>query len=744
MKTLRVTDVRGGARFFLLLMATAGLVVLVVGLSPVSAMEVPARNIFLALNALLVVCLGLLSLRESRRGDTAEAQARQQTAVNQLGQHALLGTDLDSLLEEAASVVYQTLALDGCDLLEALPGGVWLRRRAGAGWQPPAYDSAALESDGAPAQAGKGKLVKADPPEDAGAGDPRCALSVTVPGKLQPFGVIRAYLRRSRVFTVNEASFVETIAAILAAAIERKRSEDVQSRLVAILDATTDLVATASRDMTLLYVNRAGREILGIGAEETLPPLSLPELLAEKARGSFHQEGFQTLVRNGIWTADTLVQSRSGGQIPMSQVFLAHKSPAGAVEFFSTVGRDLREHQSLEEQVRRAQKLEAVGRLAGGIAHDFNNLLCIINGYSEYLLETIADGDERKDCVRELKNASDRAAALTRQLLVFSRKQMFIPSILNLNTVLTDMEKMLRRLISEDIELVTRLDPTLYSITADPGQIEQVVMNLVVNARDAMAKGGILTLETSNVQLGPAHVQEHPEFRPGPYVMLAVSDTGIGMPADVQAHIFEPFFTTKEIGKGTGLGLATVYGIIKQCEGHIEVKSAPGRGTTFHIYLPHIQQQFLPKEAEPAGRKSGSGKETILLVEDEQGVRRLARQILDKHGYNILEAKDGQEALDIADAHAQPIDLLLTDVVMPGMNGGELARILGGRRPDMKILFVSGYTDSVLVQRGVKAGEVDCLLKPYSRDALTEKVREVLDSGPAKVRDGACALAGAN
>jgi len=700
---------RGGAPFFLLLMASAGLVVLVVGLSPLSAMEVPTRSIFLTLNALLVGCLGLLSLRESRRGDMAEAQARQQAAVNQLGQQVLLGTDLDSLMQEAARVVGDTLSLDGCDILEALPGSNGLSRRAGVGWQSESHDHASR---------------------------------VTVPGKRQPFGVICAHRRRLRAFTTQEVSFLETVANILAAAIERKRGEDAQSRLVAILDATTDLVATASSDMKLLYLNRAGREMLGVGAEEEVPPLSLPELLAEKTRASFHVEGFQALVRNGIWAADTLVQSRSGGEIPMSQVFLAHKSPSGAVEFFSTIGRDLRDHQSLEEQVRRAQKLEAIGRLAGGIAHDFNNLLCIITGYSECLLESMADSDERKDCVRELKNAADRAAALTRQLLVFSRKQVFIPSILNLNTVLTDMEKMLRRLISEDIELMTRLEPALYSITADKGQIEQVVMNLVVNARDAMVKGGKLLLETTNVQLGAAYVQEHPEVRPGAYVVLDVSDSGCGMPADVQAHIFEPFFTTKDIGKGTGLGLATVYGIVKQCEGHIEVKSEPGRGTTFRIYLPHVQEQLFPRDTEPAGKKTPDGKETILLVEDEQGVRRLARQILGKHGYNILEAKDGKEAIGIADSHAEPIDLLLTDVVMPGMNGGELARTLGKRRPDMKILFVSGYTDSVLVQRGIKAGEVDCLLKPYSRDALTQKVREVLDSGPVKAWVGAGSLAG--
>jgi PAS domain S-box-containing protein len=399
--------------------------------------------------------------------------------------------------------------------------------------------------------------------------------------------------------------------------------------------------------------------------------------------------------------------------------------------FFELFAEDVTERRALEQQLRQAQKMEAVGRLAGGIAHDFNNLLMVISGYSEFLLERIGADPTLRGHAQEIANAAERATSLTRQLLAFSRKQMLAPKIVDLNGVVTENVKMLTRLIGEDIDLVMVPGPDIGAVKADPGQIEQVIMNLAVNARDAMPHGGKLTIETANVTLDANYARFHAPVKPGDYVMLAISDTGMGMDPDTQAHIFEPFYTTKGL-KGTGLGLSTVYGIVKQSEGYIWLYSEAGKGTSFKIYLPRFSATGEALATQPAlaadAEQPSPGHETILLVEDEENLRRLARQSLETQGYSVIDAPDGTAAIKISQAHKGPIHLLLTDVIMPGMNGRELANQLSPTRPEMRVLYMSGYTENHIGHNGTLDEGITLLQKPFTLPALKAKVREVLDT----------------
>jgi PAS domain S-box-containing protein len=399
----------------------------------------------------------------------------------------------------------------------------------------------------------------------------------------------------------------------------------------------------------------------------------------------------------------------------------------GRLAHFIGVQTDVTERRLLEAQYHQAQKMEAVGQLAGGIAHDFNNLLTIINGYSELVLSQMWPGDPNLELVAQIHRAGERSAALTRQLLVFSRKQVVAPRVLDLGAVVADAEKMLRRMIGEDVRLETKLGSRQVLVRADPGQLEQVLMNLTVNARDAMPRGGRLAIATAAVELDADHTRVRVGARLGPYALLTVSDTGGGMTPEVMARIWEPFYTTKGVGNGSGLGLAVVHGIVEQAGGFIVVESTPGVGTTFDIYLPAVEgsAEFHRGSADP--RLPPRGNETVLLVEDEDGVRTLTRHVLADRGYLVLEASDGEEALGVASRHPGPIHLLLTDVVMPGMGGRELADRIAALRPEAKVLYVSGYTDDAIVRHGVLEEQVSFLQKPFSTIALASKVREVLD-----------------
>jgi two-component system cell cycle sensor histidine kinase/response regulator CckA len=417
----------------------------------------------------------------------------------------------------------------------------------------------------------------------------------------------------------------------------------------------------------------------------------------------------------------------------------------GVAAYFEVFAEDVTEKRVLERQLRMAQKMEAIGRLSGGIAHDFNNHLGVIIGYSRVLKRQLGENNPLTEHALEIEKAGQRAASLTKQLLAFSRQQVLTPAVLSLNTLASEMDRMLPRLLGEDIEVSLELDPELGSVKADQGQIEQVIMNLAVNARDAMPKGGKLKIQTANVVLDQIYTRNHPGSKAGAYVMLGVTDTGTGMDAGTLTHMFEPFFTTKERGKGTGLGLATVYGIVKQSNGYISVESSLGKGSAFQIYLPR-------HEGQPAAElKSGivenlRGSESILLAEDSEALRKLAQSNLESAGFRVLSAQSGEEALEIATHHGSTFDLLLTDVVMPGMNGRVLAEQLLPRQPRMKVLYMSGYTDSFIAGHGVLEPGTYLLHKPFTEEVLIRKVREVLDGGkqPPSVMKQAAELVGSN
>jgi PAS domain S-box-containing protein len=474
----------------------------------------------------------------------------------------------------------------------------------------------------------------------------------------------------------------------------------------------------------LLAVNEAAVRQYGYTREEFLAmtlqdihlPQDVPALRDVVAKG---ETGFRN---RGEWRHRKKDGTIIDVEITRNTLTLAGRPAALAM------AHDVTKRKSVETQLLQAQKMEAVGRLAGGIAHNFNNLLTVILGSSDLLLEGLRVDHQSRADLEDIQKAGQRAAALTRQLLAFSRQQVLAPQVLDLNALIADLEKMLRRLIGEDIEFRTVLAPDLGAVRADPGQLEQVIMNLAVNARDAMPHGGKLTVETINADLDDAYAQAHVPLVAGRYAMLAVSDTGIGMDTQVKAHIFEPFFTTKEKGKGTGLGLATVYGIVKQTDGYIWVYSEPGQGTSFKIYLPHVAAAPEPPAPKPLVPASLAGSETVLLAEDEEAVRNFTRRVLAAHGYTVLTAADGQEALHLAEQHAGPIHLLLTDVVMPNMGGRELAERLVAARHDTKVLYLSGYTDDAIVHHGVLEPGIAFLQKPFTLQGLARKLREVLDA----------------
>ncbi len=513
---------------------------------------------------------------------------------------------------------------------------------------------------------------------------------------------------------------------------KRKRAEEELRKLSRAVEQSASTIIITDTQGYIEYANPRFTETSGYTLEEAIGQHTRI-LKSGHTPPEEYRRLWETITAGKEWQGEFHNKKKNGELYWESASISPIKNADGVITHFLAVKEDITERKraekiraKLEDQLRQAQKMESIGRLASGVAHDFNNLLTVIRGYCDLMQSKIPAGDPQLEDLEQIRQAGKRAADLTRQLLVFSRQQVLAPSILDLNDLVANLQKMLGRLIGEDITLTTVLQPGLWSITADPGQIEQVIMNLVVNARDAMPTGGKLTIETGNIHLDDGYAETHLEASTGPCVMLAVTDTGHGMDKSTQARLFEPFFTTKEPGKGTGLGLATVYGIVKQSGGHIMVYSEPGLGTTFKIYLPAHQTGSTTLAAPQPQPVSRGGYETILLVEDDELVRSLIQRALQDEGYTILEACSGDEALSLAGQHPGGIELLMTDVVMPQMSGRELAEQLKALRPQLKVLFMSGYTDDTVVRHGVLTAEIEFLPKPFSSSKLVSKVREVL------------------
>ncbi|MFZ0911160.1 MAG: PAS domain S-box protein [Candidatus Acidiferrales bacterium] len=506
-----------------------------------------------------------------------------------------------------------------------------------------------------------------------------------------------------------------------------KHLAQMEGRYRGLLEAAPDamVVVNQSGEIVLLNLQAERRfgyrrdELVGQKVKNIIPKGFAERLIADGTRTA--AEALAQQIGTGI---ELTGRRKDGSDFPI-EIMLSPLENAEGILVTAAI-RDITERKQLEQMLRQGQKMEAVGQLAGGVAHDFNNLLGVILGYSELLLERGGLDDSQCKDIEEIQKAGVRASLLTRQLLAFSRKQVLQPTVLELNMVVAGAEKLLRRLIGEDIELLVVLNSALGRIKADAGQLEQIIMNLAVNARDAMPPGGKLTIETSNVEIDSEFTGLHPATRPGPHVMLSVTDTGCGMNAETKAHIFEPFFTTKEFGRGTGLGLSTVYGIVKQSGGSVWVYSEVGVGTTFKIYFPCVSSGIEIATASMEPEKASCGSQTILIVEDEAALLQVTHRSLETVGYAILPARSPAEAIQISESHPGPIHLMVTDVVMPGMSGAQLAIHLAALRPEMKVLYVSGYTDDTIVRHGVLEPGLAFLQKPFSPKTLARKVGEVL------------------
>lgn len=525
----------------------------------------------------------------------------------------------------------------------------------------------------------------------------------------------------------RDLEFLDSVGGHIALAIERRRAEEELRKnesILRLLFEHNPLPTWLHEIETLkfLRVNQAAVSLYGYSVEEfgkmTLMEIR-PEAQREEVRN--HITGLEPGEEDhGFW----LHQAKDGRTFEVEVI--SHELEYAGKRVRLVVAQDISERRLLESQLRQSQKMEAVGRLAGGVAHDFNNLLMVIKGHTELLLGALLPSDHIAHKIEQIDRSADRAAALTRQLLAFSRMQVLQPQVINVNSIVEEMGKLLPRLIGEDIELVIRTDKNLGTIRADASQMEQVIMNLAVNARDAMPNGGKLLIETSNADLDHSYLQSHPLMKQGPYIQLVVTDTGTGMDAETQTHIFEPFFTTKEKGKGTGLGLATVYGIVKQSGGFIWVYSELGKGTSFKIYLPRVGPAEEHAGVPHASVEVPTGTETVLLTEDEQDVREIAREFLESGGYRVIEAKDGAEAVQLAAEHRGGIQLLVTDMVMPGMTGQELAIRLQADYPGLCVVFMSGYSEHAATEMANADPMVRLLTKPFSRAAILRTVGEVL------------------
>ncbi len=510
---------------------------------------------------------------------------------------------------------------------------------------------------------------------------------------------------------------------------ERVEAGQARARQTAILDATPDFVGITDPRGRILYLNSAARRFLGLAPSEDVSERTLDIAYPEQEAEIIRSIGIPTAIRDGAWRAETQFRSADGEEVPTSQVILAHFDTAGELEYLSTVARDLRREKALEAQFRQAQKMEAVGRLAGGIAHDFNNLLSVILGFATIIREDLSDARIDAPELDEIVGAADRAAALTHQLLAFSRKQILKPRVVDANEIVSGLEPMMRRLVDENIRLEVMQADRPARLKADPNQVEQILMNLVVNGRDAMPSGGHLIVEVEHRSFD-APSAKRLDLSAGHYVAIAVSDTGHGMDAATRERVFEPFFTTKAVGAGTGLGLATVFGIVRQSGGAVWVYSEPGQGSTFKVYFPTTDEPVsdpIDVQVPNVGRVEG----TVLVVEDDAQLRNMVATVLARAGLTVLHAANPIEALGIAGEHDGDIELLLTDVVMPGMSGRELAEALTQRRPEVAVLYMSGYTENSIVHHGVLDDDVNFLPKPLAPAQLLQAVADLLP--PAKL-----------
>ncbi len=495
----------------------------------------------------------------------------------------------------------------------------------------------------------------------------------------------------------------------------------------ALLESATQAIVSVDASGKIVLANARTEEMFGYPRNELLGR-TIEMLLPESSRGKHVRQRADYMAKPRVRPMgigmELAGRRKDGSEFPVevSLSYIRTEEGVFAIAFVS----DISQRKKLEEQLMHAQKMEAVGRLAGGVAHDFNNMLTVISGYNQMILDQLSPLDPMRGYAEEILKASDRAAALTNQLLAFSRRQIVQPRVFSVNEALSQTEKMLRRLIGEDIVLTLNLHRETGNIRADPGHLEQAIFNLATNARDAMPKGGRLTIETANTSLDDMYSRTHLGVQPGDYVMIAVTDSGHGMDLETKRRIFEPFFTTKERGKGTGLGLATVYGIVKQAGGDIWVYSELGKGTTFKLYFPRVSDPVSQGGDGGPAVPAHEGHETVLVVEDEQGVRDLTAKMLKRMGYTVLVAGSGAEALEISRAQAGPISLLVTDVIMPNLSGAQLAAQLRNDRPGLKVLYVSGYTETTVIDHGALDAGADFLPKPFTKEGLSRKVREIL------------------
>ena len=651
-------------------------------------------------------------------------RALQQTSVAALGQFALTSTDCSALLNQAVLLISQTLEVDLCRILELSPEGKSLWMRAGVGWKQETAGMAAMDADkasptGYTLVSGEPVIIKDLRAETRFQSEPLLVehsvvsgVSVAIGSREKTYGVLGVYSTRPREFNGDDVQFLLAVANALAGAVERDRAEAEMQKLAQFARLNPNPVMELAADGTVTYFNQAAFK-----------------LAAAVKRG--HPRDFlppecPSIVRSCLTTGESKwrLESRIEGRVLSWSLH-----PIAASQVVHAYVTDITERLSLEEHLRHAQKMESVGQLAAGVAHDFNNMLTVIQGHAGILMARSEFPPGLKDSAQAIFFAAERAASLTRQLLMFSRRTVIQPKPTDLREIVGNISKMLKRLLGESITLEFSRPPDLPLIRGDAGMIEQVILNLTVNARDAMASGGTLIITLQSVTVDAAYVELHPEARTGPFVVLRVTDTGCGMDAATQRRIFEPFFTTKEPGKGTGLGLATVYGTVKLHEGWIEVTSGVGKGTSFGICFPAMPE--MAKAVRPTDSLFPSirgGNETILLVEDEASVLNMGKIILQDYGYRVLEAGSGMEALDVWRRHQGPIELLLTDIVMPeGLSGLDLAQKLLADKPGLKVIYTSGYNTNYLNTEFFRKGAAVFVQKPYTRSSLAKAVRECLD-----------------